>query len=100
MNALITLEGLEIRSHEVDFCQHTFISEIELSLRHIAISYLLSEDTFDLGMWNGLGHGALRYFSINDYEMAKCIILNAGVETLKLDREPAFEEYPRRCVVR
>lgn len=100
VTALITLEGIEFRSQRVDFCQYVFISEIILALRHTAIKNLLPKDSFNLGMWNGFGHGALRYFTINDYRTAKCIILNARVESLKLDREPAFEEYPRHCVVR
>lgn len=100
INALITLEGLEFRSLKADFCQNVFISEIALALRHFAISSLLSKDTRNFRSWDSLGYSGLRYFLINDYGAAKCIILNARVEPLKLDREPTFEEYPRHCVVR
>ena len=100
IQTLINLEIIENLSQREGFCQYVFISELASSLRYAAIKSLVSKDTGNLEAWNGLGHGAMRYFSLNDYEMAKCIILDAGVETLKLDREPTFKEYPRHCVVR
>ena len=96
----VNFEAIEDLSRKVEFCQYVFISELASSLRYAAIKSFLSKDTRDLGAWIGFWHGGMRYFSLNNYEMAKCIILDAGVETLKLDREPTFKEYPRHCVIR
>jgi hypothetical protein len=95
----VNFEAIEDLSRKVEFCQYVFISELASSLRYAAIKSLISKDTRNLGAWNGFGHGGMRYFSLNDYETAKCIILDAGVETLKLDREPTWKEYPRHCMV-
>jgi hypothetical protein len=100
VDSLISLEGLEILSLRKDFCQYVFIREMAFSLRHISISSLLPKYTRNFDLWNSLGNSALRYFPINDYGTAKCIILNVRVESLKLDREPTFKEYPKHCLVR
>lgn len=100
VGALMSLEGLELASQRADLCQYVFLSEIAMSLRHIAIRSFLPKDTRDFRVWDAFGHGVLRYFGSNDYGKAKCIILKSELATLKLNREPTFEEYPRSCLVR
>jgi hypothetical protein len=100
MLALIRLEVFEINLHRGDFCQNNFSGEITSTLRYATIKHLISQDPRNLGMWDGFGAGALSLYSISDYETARCIIMNIKMESLKLDRELTYEDYPRHCIVK
>jgi hypothetical protein len=100
IETLINFEAIEDLSRKAELCQYVFLSELTSSLRYAVIKSLLSKETRNLEVWDAFGHGGMRYFSLNDYETAKCIILDAGVDILNLDREPTFKEYPRHCVVK
>lgn len=99
-SALFHLEVIDLAPEGANFCQYIFIHEISSSLRYAAINSLLIKDSRNLQNWDGYGYASTRYFSLNDYEKAKCIVMNVEVEALMLDREPNFKEYPRHCVVR